>query len=602
MWGSLFSFSGGKFFFKWPEKWRREVTLYIGQPVPADTPIEMIRSRVHQLNARAEIEHRAEFPVLAKSIIRSWRRAGRRLRLADSLGNELSGRQALTRTLALRRVLAREVLAADETNVGVLLPPSSAAVLVNVALAIDRRVTANLNYTVSSEVINHCIGEIGIRHVLTSERFLSKLDLKIDCDVVTLESLRERVRKSDKLIAFVLSNLVPCAVLARLLGLHRLQADDLLTVIFTSGSTGMPKGVMLTQANVSHNVEAVRKAVRLTDEDVVLGVLPFFHSFGYSVTLWAAQVIGPGGVYHFNPLDSRQVGKLAEKYGATVILGTPTFIRGYVRRVPAEQFRTLDACIVGAEKMPAELFQAFEEKFGVRPVEGYGTTELSPLVSVNVPPSRSPAVHQPDRVEGSVGRPLPGVCAKVVDPDSGQELPAGEEGMLLVTGPNLMAGYANQEARTAEVVRDGWYTTGDIAKLDELGFIHITGRLSRFSKIGGEMVPHVRVEEEICNSLAGQPCEASGDEESQITVCVTAVPDTKKGERLIVLHRKLNKDVELVLADLKAAGLPNLFIPSRESFYEVDQIPLLGTGKLDLKGARDLAAQLTRSSSDHAPS
>ncbi|WP_182870643.1 AMP-binding protein [Rhodopirellula sp. JC639] len=599
MWGSIFSFSGGKFFFKWPDKFRRRLTLYIGKPLPNDTPIELVRSQVNQLHARAQTEHRNEFPLLAAAVIRSWRHRGKRLQIADSMGTEMGGREALTRAFALRRVLRREVLSKDETNIGVFLPPSAGAVIVNVALALDRRVSANLNYTVSSPVINHCIEDIGIRHVLTSERFLSKVNIEIDSDIVTAESLREKVTATDKAIAFIQANLIPAALLRRMLGLHRVKSDDLMTVIFTSGSTGMPKGVMLSQANISHNVDAIKKAIRLNDDDVVLGILPFFHSFGYSVTLWAAQVLGPCGVYHFNPLDARQIGKLAEKYGATVLLGTPTFLRSYIRRIKPEQFKTLNTCIVGAEKMPADLFDAFEETFGIRPVEGYGTTELSPLVSVNIPPSRSPAAFQIDRVEGSVGRPLPGVCAKVVSQESGDELPAGEDGMLLIAGPNVMTGYANQKELTEKAIRSGWYTTGDIANIDAQGFIHITGRQSRFSKIGGEMVPHLKVEEEISKSIhhaaSTEQCgaAAANDEENAMMVCVTAVPDSKKGERLVVLHRHLEKQIDEILADLKAAGLPNLFIPSRDSFFEVDQIPLLGTGKLDLKGAKDLALKLT---------
>ncbi|MEO1524453.1 MAG: AMP-binding protein [Planctomycetota bacterium] len=594
MWGSIFSFSGGRFFRKWPSMPRRQLTLHIGKPVSNDTPLDLLRSRVLELNARATVESRSDFPILARSVIRTWRRRGGRLQVADSSGAEVGGRQALIRALALRRALRREVFEEGETNVGVLLPPSAGTVITNVTLALDRRVSANLNYTVTSEVINHCISEIGIKHVLSSERFLSKVDLQVDSDVVTLESVAKKITTLDKALAFIQGALLPIWILERILGLTKVQSDDLLTVIFTSGSTGMPKGVMLTQANVSHNVDAIARAVPLNTEDVILGILPFFHSFGYAVTLWAAQVLGPAGIYHFNPLDSRQVGKLAEKYGATVILGTPTFIRGFVKRITPEQFAKLEICIVGAEKMPTELFQTFEEKFGVRPVEGYGATELSPLVSVNVPPARSQAKHQPDRIEGSVGRPLPGVCAKVVSTESGEEVCSGQDGMLLIAGPNIMKGYANQPELTSKLIQSGWYTTGDIANIDEQGFIHITGRLSRFSKIGGEMVPHIKVEEEINLSLAGSE-EAADDEDEKIQVCVTAVPDPKKGERLVVLHRPLTKSVEDVLSDLKTAGLPNLFIPSRDSFFQVEQIPLLGTGKLDLKAAKELALEVTAS-------
>ena len=583
MWGSIFSFSGGKFFFKWPKKFRRTLTLYIGEPVPRLTPLEQIRTRVHSLGAQATIATRQEFPVLARRIVRVWRKRGGDLQVADSMGNEVSGREMLIRVLALRRVLRREVLSDDEQYVGVLLPPSVAGVAVNVALAMDRRISANLNYTVSSDVLNHCTSSVGVKHVLTSEKFLSKLDLKLDAEVVPLESLKDKITKFDKAIAAIQATVIPAFLLDRILGTHKIDADDLLTVIFTSGSTGMPKGVLLSGANISHNVDAIERAVKLSTEDTVLGILPFFHSFGYSVTLWSVMTLGPRGVYHFNPLDSRQVGKLAEKYKVTVLLSTPTFLRGYLRRVTPEQFASLDVVVVGAEKMPSELFEAFEKKFGVRPVEGYGATELSPLVSVNIPPSRSSAKYQPDRIEGSVGRPLPGIAAKVVSPDSGEELTVGEDGMLMVTGPNVMKGYAGQEELTAKAIENGWYTTGDIANIDADGFIHITGRLSRFSKIGGEMVPHGRVEEELTLLMA----EGADDEE--IRVSVTAVPDDKKGERLIVLHLPTSKDIGDLRSGLREAGLPNLFIPAEDSFIEVDEIPLLGTGKLDLKKAREIA-------------
>jgi len=322
-------------------------------------------------------------------------------------------------------------------------------------------------------------------------------------------------------------------------------------------------------------------------------VLPFFHSFGYSVTMWGAMALGPAGIYHYNPLEARQIGKLAEKYGATVMLGTPTFLRGYLRKIEPEQFAKLDVVVVGAEKMPADLFEAFEKRFGIRPVEGYGTTELAPLVSVNIPPTRSVTHFHIDRLEGSVGRPVPGTAAKIVSPDDHSvELNAGEDGMLLISGPNVMLGYLGQEELTAQVIQDGWYVTGDIGHIDDLGFIHITGRQSRFSKIGGEMVPHIRIEEELATCL----CE--GDQDDQLRVCVTAVPDEKRGERLIVLHLPTEKNVDEMRASLSKAGLPNLFIPSNDSFFQVDEIPLLGTGKLDLKGARDLACCLTMATAE----
>jgi acyl-[acyl-carrier-protein]-phospholipid O-acyltransferase/long-chain-fatty-acid--[acyl-carrier-protein] ligase len=179
---------------------------------------------------------------------------------------------------------------------------------------------------------------------------------------------------------------------------------------------------------------------------------------------------------------------------------------------------------------------------------------------------------------------VPNVAAKVIDPDSGVDLGLNKPGLLLIKGPNVMLGYLNRPETTAEVIRDGWYNTGDIAVIDNDGFISITGRLSRFSKIGGEMVPHIRIEEEL-NRIIGD----SGSEDAQLQVAVTAVPDESRGERLVVLHRPLSKPIDQILKELSAAGLPNLWLPGADSFLEVDQIPLLGTGKLDLKGIKDLA-------------
>ncbi|MEM6690275.1 MAG: AMP-binding protein [Planctomycetota bacterium] len=592
MWGSLFSFSGGKFFWKWPTKWRRQLTLHISKPLPGDVSLHELRTEISRLSAAASIHARDQFPILPIEILKAWKRRGSKVQLADSMGNEVSGKQAILRAVILRRLLRREVLGKNQQHVSVLLPPSVGGVIVNVALAIDKRISANLNYTTTPEVLNYCNQAIGSETILSSEKFLEKTGLELEGNMVVLESLKDKVSLLDKISGALAGFVLPVGITARLLGLNRIQADDLLTVIFTSGSTGMPKGVQLSHANVSHNVEGINRAVRLGREDTVLGVLPFFHSFGYSVTLWAANTIGPRGVYHFNPLDARQVGKLAEKYRVTVLLATPTFLRSYLRRITAEQFAALDVVVVGAEKMPADLFNDFEQKFGVRPAEGYGATELSPLVSVNIPPSRSAAKFQPDRREGSVGRPVPGVCARVVSDDTGESVPAGEDGMLMVLGPNIMKGYVGQAEKTAEVLQDGWYVSGDIANVDADGFIHITGRLSRFSKIGGEMVPHIRIEEEINRILDDR--EKSDDEDLDgLEACVTAVPDEKKGERLIVLHLRTAKSIDEIRSGLQESGLPNLFIPSSDSFIEVDKIPLLGTGKLDLKGAKDLALEKT---------
>ncbi len=521
-------------------------------------------------------------PILPRGFLRMCRRNMRRMKVADSSGAELTGSALLTRTLALRRALRREVLVPDEQYVGLLLPPSVAAVVVNAAVSVDRRVAVNLNYTVSSEVMNACIDQCKIRHVLTSRRVMEKLDLQIDAELVYLEDFKDKVTMADKLAAAAQAWLMPTALLERRLGLHQIDPDDVLTVIFTSGSTGLPKGVMLTHRNVGTNIEAFDSVINLQTRDVLLGILPFFHSFGYTATLWTALTLKPQVVYHYSPLEARPISKLCGKYGATIMIATPTFLRSYLRRCDPEGFSAMEVVLTGAEKLPTDLADAFEKKFGVRPVEGYGTTELSPVVTLNVPAARMSDPTKCGSRDGTIGRTLPGISAKIVDPESGEQLGIDQEGMLLVSGPNVMKGYLNRPELTAEVIRDGWYITGDIAAIDADGFIRITGRLSRFSKIGGEMVPHIRIEEEIIRALQLEDAE-------DLAISVTAVPDARKGERLIVLHTGLSKAPEAICRSLSDAGLPPIWIPSPDSFRQIDAIPILGTGKADLKAMKELA-------------
>ena len=378
LWGSIFSFERGRFFWKLPKRCPYPIDIYFGKPIYNAKDMHQIRRAVQELGAEAVGKRERQAERLQVSVIRALKKRKFRSKIADSAGADLTGGNVLTRALILRRLLRRHVLESNEKYVGVLIPPSTGGVLVNLALSFDRRVPVNLNYTVSSAVMNECIGQAGIKRVLTSRKVMEKMEFDLDAEIIYLDDLREKVSTIDKLVSAFQAFVLPGPMLAAQLGLSNIANDDEMTVIFTSGSTGTPKGVMLTQTNIRHNVDAVNTVVRLTPDDVIIGILPFFHSFGYTVTLWTVAAVNIKGIYHFNPLDARQIGKLSSKHGGTILLSTPTFLRSYMKRCSQEDFATLDTVVAGAERLPKELCDAFQEKFDVRPVEGYGTTELSP--------------------------------------------------------------------------------------------------------------------------------------------------------------------------------------------------------------------------------
>jgi acyl-[acyl-carrier-protein]-phospholipid O-acyltransferase/long-chain-fatty-acid--[acyl-carrier-protein] ligase len=518
--------------------------------------------------------------VLSRQFVRMCRRNLRKNKIADSSGLEFSGGRLLAGAIGLRRLLRREVVAADEQYIGLLLPPSVAAVLANAAVTLDRRVPVNLNYTVTSEVLNASIAQCGIRHVLTTRRLIDRFPLKLDAPLVFVEDLKSRLRFSDKLAAAA-AWIAPAALLERWLGLTAARPDDVATVMFTSGSTGVPRGVVLTHANLAANLASMQDLIHFTSHDVLVGVLPMFHSFGYTVTLWMPLTLDAHVVYHYTPLEPRQIGALCRKYRGTIFIATPTFLRSYLRRCEPDDLRTLEVVIAGAERLPPELAAAFQDRFGVLPVEGYGMTELSPVVACNRPPLRDPSPDKSGNRIGTIGRALQGVDVKVVGLDSGEDLPRGEQGMLLVRGANVMKGYLNRPDLTAEVMRDGWYVTGDVARIDTDGFITITGRISRFSKIGGEMVPHIGVESALHETLSAEDHDAH--------LAVTAVADATRGERIVVLHTGLRSTAGEICRAMLARGVPPLWIPSPDCFRQVPSLPLLGTGKLDLTRLKELA-------------
>lgn len=507
------------------------------------------------------------------------RRHWNALAIADSTGQRLTYGRALTAALAFARVLARRT--PGQTHVATLLPASVGGALANIALFLADRIPVNLNFTLGPASIEDAMARAGLRTIVTSRQFLTKAGIEPTPAMVFLEDLRQEVTGPAKIRALALARFAPRSVLARLYGWTDRPPSSLATLIFSSGSTGVPKGVMLSHAAVLANVHSLKQIFPVGPGHCFIGVLPFFHSFGFTGTLWFPLLQGAAIAYHPIPTDAKTIGELAETYRATMLISTPTFCNAYIRRVPPEQFKYLRWAIVGAEKLREPVASEFRERFGLGLLEGYGCTEMAPVVAVNLPDLRDTqgCVVLVRTRAGSVGRPIPNVEARVVDRDTGEPLDREREGMLQLRGPNMMTGYLNDPARTADVVREGWYVTGDIARIDPDGFIFITDRVSRFSKIGGEMVPHLRIEDTI-NSILG----------SASTV-VTAVPDRAKGERLVAFYARPDVGPEVVWNGLNTSDLPKLWIPKRENLVPIDAIPTLGTGKIDLQRIRAMAAE-----------
>ncbi len=583
--GSRASYAHGPARLLHPADFRRQITVAIGEPLPASSSTRAVHHAVLQLAATATDAHAPLRGSAGRLFVRTAKRHGSRKALADSSGKSLSYGRALTAALLLRSRLRRE-LAGDPEEIGVLLPPSVGAALVNLALAMDFRVAVNLNYTSSHDALRSAMRQAGLRTLLTSRTFHEKFpDIPTPPRVLYAEDLATGLHPLRKLTALLAARLLPspCLVSDRLWSPH-----DPLTILFSSGSTSEPKGVTLSHHNILSNIDGFSTIARPQDDDVVCGVLPLFHSMGYTTTLWFPLTRGLAATYHHHPLETDAIARIALEHRATILVGTPTFLMAWVRKIDPPAFSHLRWVCVGAEKLRPKLADMFEKRYGIRPLEGYGATECSPVIAVNVPDVEIDGLRQAGHREGSVGRPLPNLLSRVVDPDTFADLPAGQPGLLLVKGPSVMRGYLHNPEKTAEVLQDGWYNTGDIVRIDDDGFLTITDRLTRFSKLAGEMVSHSAVEQALHDTL---PC-------SPDQLAVTGVSDEKKGERLLVVYCRSLGDPASFQAKVRSAPIPNLWKPDTNAWIPVDHLPTLGTGKLDLKALKDLAASILHNTPD----
>lgn len=584
VWGSIFSFERGRFIYKWPRKIPFPVTVSFGESMPPDSQPFEVRKAVQELATQAWPNRSVYFKTLHRSFVRSARLHPFRFAMSDPQ----SGRHSYGALLPKCIFIARRLRPAweNQETVGILLPPSVPGALVNYAAFLSGKVPVNLNYTLSESGIASCIEQCGIKTVITSKLFLTRTKLSVPGNVAYLEELLKDPGLNEKLTSLIMAWVYPVGSIEKSLGQTcKTNLQDTATVIFSSGSTGEPKGVILSHYNIASNVEQVGQTLALGKQDVLLGILPFFHSFGFMGALALPPILGIGVAYHTNPLDSKTIGSLVEDNQVTYLIATPTFLQMYLHGCTAEQFKSLEFVMVGAEKLPERLAQAFEAKFGLYPVEGYGCTECSPVVAANSRDFRKGSISQVGVKPGKIGHPLPGISIRIVDPETQEPVDTGNPGLMLVKGPNVMQGYLGKPEKTEEVLQDGWYTTGDIAAMDDDGFLTITDRLSRFSKIGGEMVPHIKIEDVLHDLL----------EETEKCLAITSHPDERKGERLVVLHTLTVDRLEICIERLSDAELPNLWKPRKDLFFYVESLPYLGSGKLDLSKLKTLAKQYIES-------
>lgn len=485
-----------------------------------------------------------------------------------------------SRLLAVSLELARQIRNdCPEPRIGIILPPGIGGLIANLAVALAGKSAANLNFTLGANAVSSCLEQAGLSTLLTAAKMRETVEERFGSfpwpkNTIDLVQRIQTISKPRVLLKLVAARLLPFEGFCAAFGIPEKGGNTEAALLFTSGSDTAPKGVPLTHRNIAANILQISESGIIPEQTSLLANLPIFHSFGFCVQVWVMLCHRATAVFVPSPLDFKKSSDAARAENCTLMLGTPTFYRPYLKRVPPDRLASLKAAIAGAEKTPDGFKNAWETRFpNCAYLEGYGMTEASPVVAVNTPDSRR---------DGSVGRLFSGMQVRVVEPDTRKPLPIGSSGLLLLRGPNLFHGYLNQPEKSAAVLSDdGWYETGDLGKIDEEGFLYIQGRQSRFSKIGGEMVSHGAVERAVVEALDLVDAELP-------PVAIGSRLDAEKGEALILLTTT-ELDLQALKRKLQLAGLSNLWIPKESKL--VERIPVLPTGKLDLKAIRSLCTK-----------
>lgn len=518
---------------------------------------------------------------LAYEILKGLKKNGTTSKYLDGFdGQELRFDKLLAASIVLSKLVKKET---SKKRVGIILPPGKGGIVANVAVLLAGKIPVNLNFTAGDKAVESSIRQADLDKFITADPFVRKMssfNWPPTRDLILLDRVLPGLKP--KIVLWLgLSKIFSPAILASLLGVPKKGGADEAVLLFTSGSSGEPKGVVLSHRNMLANVNQFGSRIDLKSTDKILGCLPLFHSFGCTVTMWYPIIEGVSVVTYPSPLETAKLAELIEEHKVSLLLATPTFLRGYLRRAKKEQLESVKLVVTGAEKLPKKVADSFEARFGKPVLEGYGLTETSPVTNFNLPNETfdDDVPEIPNHRFGSVGLFIPGIAVRIKDPETQEPLPVHSSGMIWLKGANIFEGYLDQPEKTAEVIQHGWFMTGDIGRLDEDGFLYIEGRLSRFSKIAGEMVPHETVEDLINKAL--------GSSEDERKIAIVGMPDEAKGEVLILLSADPEIDLHELRVKLTGEGIPALWVPKK--IVDVDAIPILASGKLDIKGCELLA-------------
>ena len=479
-----------------------------------------------------------------------------------SLDRNVSYSQALLASL----ILARQFKKMERGRIGVMLPTSSAGGITVIAALMANRTPVMINYSTGAE--KNCLyaqEQCDFQVIVTAKALLEKAGCKQLPNMVFIEDILGTLGKFEKVLAFIKSKL-PLFLLKRIVG--RSNLDSPAVILFTSGSEKEPKVVPLTQRNILSNIDSFSDMMDIYEMDNLLAVLPYFHVFGLTINLWTPLCLGMTSITYANPLEFKTIAKIILEEKPEILVGTPLFLEGYINQSKPGDFASIKLAVSGADRCPEHLRAIYKEKHDIEIIEGYGTTETSPVISVNPREANKP---------GSIGLPIPGTALRIQNLDTGADCPAGETGKILVKGHGVMRGYLNDMEESSLRLKSGWYDTGDLGYLDEDGYLWHKGRLRRFVKIGGEMVSLVMIEEAMADLTP-----------KDVECCAVELPDAKRGSRIVgVTNSEIDKrDLNKRLAKM----LPNLALPKK--YLQVPEFPRMGSGKTDFRTLTEIVRQL----------